>query len=389
MLPMNIKKNWVYLVIGVVALFILIGSFFSFNKMYFVYSVRVFFNEMVGLDEMPHGSTPLDDIITDPVHIANIQSIPADVYQFPNFQIASPDNQWLLDVYLPFSETDEGDYETDTISISKVNMPEGKRLLHTLEEDTFVCTSDHMRSGTVLPFYTPRVFWSSDGKQVFYCVQKRSSAETERWIESIDIATNKITRYTEFVGDYYAGYDGVNLQSFATARYPDDIVLYSSASNGTISAKTKSGVHLWTAEGRAPYYMSPDKKKVSVNSVHPDGNSFYIYDVENGKLLHTIDPELLGGFGSSDLLWSPDSTRFVYDVLKSGFFTGSEEAAVAFVLYSDAYIINIDGTGRKKLVGMASKVLGRSHQWLQDGGIIFSGEKDYYKVDLALEDATF
>ena len=183
--------------------------------------------------------------------------------------------------------------------------------------------------------------WSWDSKVLFYQVNQpiEEPPFTERWIESIDIETRTVTEHPEL-----SIYD--DLDSVARARDPKDPILSLNFKDNVIEARTKDGTRHWRVTANPVHYLStilsPDKKKVLAYG--------YVYATDGSGLLAYLGE---GSFGS----WSPDGTKIIYTI---------EENNGHAIIGSDIYVINADGTGKKRLTNTPNNIE-IEPRWSPDG----------------------
>ena len=185
------------------------------------------------------------------------------------------------------------------------------------------------------------IAWSWDSKVLFYQVNQpvEDPPFTERWIESVNIVTGKVTEHPEL-----SIFD--DLDSVAKARYPSDPILSLNFEENVIEARTKDGTRHWRVTPKPVRHLStvlsPNKKKVLAYG--------YVYATDGSGLLADLGEGLFGS-------WSPDSTKIIYAI---------QEDDGHIITASDLYVIGADGTGKKQLTDTRDKLEYDPH-WSPDG----------------------
>ena len=183
--------------------------------------------------------------------------------------------------------------------------------------------------------------WSWDSKVLFYQVNQpiEEPPFIERSIESVDIETGIVTEHPEL-----SIYD--DLDSVARARDPKDPILSLNFKSNLIEARTKDGTRHWRVTPSPVHHLStilsPDKKKVLAYG--------YVYATDGSGLLAYLGE---GSFGS----WSPDGTKIIYTIEKNNGHA---------IIGSDIYVINADGTGKKRLTNTPNNIE-IEPRWSPDG----------------------
>ena len=300
---------------------------------------------------------PYTHISADRLRLANIQEVSDGEWrklvliQPADFSLGSPDGQWEFSL----------DPNSSDITIIRTDGSGETRML--VKDDV---NSDR---GSIYNSYgsSPPI-WSWDSSRIFYRMSRiyrldSGTRERERWVESVDIDTGEITRHTDI------GFSD-NVHSFATARYPDDPVIYHDRENRIVSAGTRDGSARWVIGhkiGRGS--LSFDKKIL----VTVGGGRTLLYATDGSGLLHSI---LLN---ADDLSLSPDGTKIAYHDIEK------RESGTGFPLISDIYLVNIDGTGKTKITNtpdIPETVIG----WTPDGKLIFRVTRiGLYSADLVAE----
>ena len=303
----------------------------------------------------PAVTFPHTNISADRLRLANVRKVSDDeVLVFVGLRtpsIVSPDGQWKLS------------HRSDGVTIARTDGSGETRLL-VKEEPDF---REDVSAGP---------FWSWDSSRAFYEVSNVYSPtpdspvlEHESWIESVDIATGEITRHTDIGPD-----DG--LRSFATARYPNDPVIYRDREDEIDSVGTRDGSARWVI-GYDIFLssLSPDKQMVRAGS--KGGHFRYlIYATDGSGLLHSFEFDRNGAHPANGLLWSPDSTKFFYHQVER------RESNTGIPIVSDLYLMNTDGTGRTQLTDTPDTPEGIVG-WTPDGQLVFI---DYRNGDLYIAD---
>ena len=269
----------------------------------FVMLIAVIVMQHVSLARTPVPN--LNQVSAKDIHLANVRP-------FSNPPLWSPDGQWTA--WSSF---------TDGLYIRKVDGSVERRELGSAG--------------------VPRreIVWSWDSKVLFYQVNQpvEDPPFTERWIESVNIVTGKVTEHPEL-----SIFD--DLDSVAKARYPSDPILSLNFEENVIEARTKDGTRHWRVTPHPVQHLStvlsPDKKKVLAYG--------YVYATDGSGLLADLGE---GFFGS----WSPDSTKIIYAIQEDDGHT---------IIASDLYVINVDGTGKKQLTDTRDKLEYDPH-WSPDG----------------------
>ena len=300
----------------------------------------------------PAVTFPHTNVSADRLRLANIRRVSDEDLTFaqpPRFSdwAVSPDGQWkLLN-------------RSDGIAIIRTN-GSGETRIFSIEEpgsDREISTSP---------------IWSWDGGRIFYKVKRpyytdenRQEREYERWVESVDVATSEITRH-EDIGPW-----GGAVRSFATARYPDDPVVYLNYDDDVVSVGTYDGSTRWVIDHNVNFLsLSPNKQMILTEG---EGRfDYFVYSTAESGLLHNFR---FSDLPDSVFLWSPDSTKFVYQVSRSDGHSGE-------LFASELYLMNIDGTGRTQITNtpdIPEEIVG----WTQNSQLVFRVSKDgLYIADL-------
>ena len=307
----------------------------------------------------PAVTFPYTHISADRLRLANIRRVSDDevlVFAGPGSpSIVSPDGQWREEM------------GTADLSIIRTDGSGETRVLFRDEPD-----SDRGRMSGGLA-------WSWDSRRVFYKVSHVYSLtpdspvlEREHWVESVDIATGEITRRADI--GYYD-----NLHSFATARYPDDPVIYRNREDKIDSVGTRDGSARWTVDHNTSLaLLSPNKQMILAWRKGPPYFHYLIYATDGSGLLHSFEFDRDGVHPADGLLWSPDSTKFVYHHVLDRANDHSGD-----VLASELYLIDVDGASRTQLTDtpdVPEGIIG----WTSDGQLVFVDYSDYswYIADL-------
>ena len=289
----------------------------------------------------------------------------------------SPDGQWILSYV----------YSQDPLSIIKTD---GSGERRTLLVDPEYLEERYASTNWKRIYEYDQVVWSWDSSRLFYQVQRgykeESESSEEFWVESVDINTGDVTRHPD-IGFYS------NLHSYATARYPTDPVLFEDSTIydriGPRGIETNDGSARWVIDGFIPLYLSPNKQMV-LGYDRYNVDKVLIYSIDGSTLLYSFDsgvsvhrlPSVYGLLSVHGYSWSPDSSKIAY--------TDGEYDDRNKLLFSELYIMNLDGTGKTQLTDTLN--IAESFQgWTLDGQIVFHTSRSeeigyhWYIADLIIE----
>lgn len=335
----------------------------------------------------PVVTLPFTNVSADRLRLANVQEISegrADentpiIVSPPSYLVflRSPDGQWDLS-YSP---------ELGNLSVTRVGGTGERNMLF-----TDLGYRDDSRTSIYYPRlggpHGPPVVWSWDSNRLFYRVERRFFYQveqryrsgTEQWIESVDIRTGETTRHTDI--SFYS-----DLHSYATARYPDDPVLFDDSPDNKLKGprgiKTRDGSTKWVIDDFYPLYLSPNKQMVLGYKVddekHSESEAWYrrhylVYAVDGTGPLHGFQFDEYSHWYLPAPIWSPDGSKLVYKVTEYGDDTGPPIA-------SDLYLMNTDGTGKTNLTDNMDIFKG-FHGWTADGRLVFHVSSGWYIADL-------
>ena len=316
----------------------------------------------------PEVTFPFTHVSADRLRLDNIQKLPAGkkvavIYPYTrSTELVSPDGQWVLS------------RSRDVISVARADGSGENRVLIRPYKDS---------DGRSFPSHLISIAWSWDSSRVFYDIR--------RTYYSVDVATGEIAQHVNIdLGD--------DLHSYATARYPNDPVVYFDYDNEIVSIGTYDDSAGWVIDHNIhPQFflssLSPNKQMILVWG-KGGGSNLSIYAVDGSGLLHdfTMGISPAGSFVNR-FLWSPDNTKFVYQRARQDGHSGA-------ILESELYLMNIDGTGRTKLTDTPD-IAELLEGWTPDGRLvfstkevervapngrlIFSEESDWHVADLVVE----
>lgn len=185
--------------------------------------------------------------------------------------------------------------------------------------------------------------WSWDSKKIYYKVRQPIDVPPyfDKWVESVEIITNRITKHPEI-----SIYD--NLDSVTRAKKGETILSFDII-NDLFLIKILGGNKSWNITPSGSYIsaiISPDRTRVLVQ----EKGTMLIYATDGSGLLGTL------GKGSIDS-WSPDSKVVLYEI---------GESDGHYMLGSELYAINADGSGRKQLT-FTPDIIEVDSRWSTDG----------------------
>lgn len=314
----------------------------------------------------PEVTFPFTHVSADRLRLANVRKIPDNekpvLIRSSGPGSKSPDGQWKL-----------------------VNPPDIAITRTDGSGETRVLFKDDSDSDRDIVSYGEPLTWSWDSNRIFYEVSRtyyvdenRLNRESERWVESVDIATGEITRHTDI------GYRD-DLYSYATARYPDDPVLHYDYDSWfdydgwIISVGTRNGSTRWVIDyDIRPVSLSPNKQMILTD--RSGGDSRFVYAIDGSGLLYSLSVGVDDFVESADgFRWSPDSTKIAYHKIVE------REDGTGIPSISDLYLIDADGTGRTQLTDTPDTPEGIVG-WTLDGQIVFRVFREgLYLADLVTE----
>ena len=128
-----------------------------------------------------------------------------------------------------------------------------------------------------------------------------------------------------------------------------------------------NGFPQWSPDGeRILYYMSEEGNigDTKIGVMDSDGNNNT--QLTSGKSLGPLF--LISGFSPTDNSWSPDGNKLLYGSVLGLEIVGD----FPIFLKTDVWIMNTDGTCKKKVKGASNAV---SYEWIQNGTNIFMVDK--------------
>ena len=289
-------------------------------------------------------------------------------------QPLSPDGQWIVG-WARIPERYKFHYAYHVVRIDgsgekKMVLREGGTPDGTLSLSSF--------PGSRFTFASPTV-WSWDSSRVFYQVHldRPDPDKDDGWLESFDVATGQVTRHTD-INRWY------DIRSYATARYPDDPIIYRDYERDVDAVQTKDGTKHWALPDGG--FLSPNKRLVLSWDGWDDAGKpqYLVYGIEgNGpqyrfpsvtEQQHSMRRHM-HLYDTDRFIWSPDSTKIAYTL-----YWHNEGAAFA----SEIYIMNIDGTDKTQLTDTPD-IIEDLMGWTEDGSIVFTDKGVLYVADLIVE----